>query len=110
MKKLLLVFTALIGLCLIILLDVHNISVWRHSKQIELGTEADLIRSRLESALNTRIITTNSLKALVRVKNNISEDDFKKIAQNLMEYNSSIRALQIADKDTRVILVYPPKQ
>jgi sensor domain CHASE-containing protein len=26
-----------------------------------------------------------------------------------MEYNSSIRALQIADKDTRVILVYPPK-
>jgi PAS domain S-box-containing protein len=109
MKKLVVIIAGLIGLVLLLLLDDYQISQWREKREAELAAEAQFIQTRLENALKTRILTTQYLKTPVLVHGRIGEEEFEKVARNLMDNNLSIRALQIADEHSRVVMVYPPQ-
>ncbi|MDZ7792237.1 MAG: PAS domain S-box protein [Spirochaetia bacterium] len=119
MKKFILIFAALIGISLLILLDRYQVSGWQEKRDLALAKEAGITQVRLQNALTSRINITQYLKALVYLHSTIpessdthkalNEEEFKQFAQSLLEHNPALRALQLTDKDTQVIYVYPPK-
>jgi len=119
MKKFILIFAALIGISLLILLDRYQVSGWQEKRDLALAKEAGITQVRLQNALASRINLTQYLKALVYLHSTIpessdthkalNEEEFKQFAKSLLEHNPALRALQLTDKDTRVMYVYPPK-
>src|SRR6056297_912053 len=119
MKKFILIFAALIGISLLILLDRYQVSGWQEKRDLALAKEAGITQVRLQNALASRINLTQYLKALVYLHSTIPEssdthkalnkEEFKQFAKSLLEHNPALRALQLTDKDTRVMYVYPPK-
>ena len=119
MKKFILIFAALIGITLLILLDRHQVSGWQEKRDLALAKEAGITQVRLQNALTSRIHITQYLKALVYLHSTLpessqthkalTEKEFKQFAQSLLEYNPALRALQLTDNNTQVVYVYPPK-
>ncbi|MCF7947814.1 MAG: PAS domain S-box protein [Spirochaetia bacterium] len=119
MKKFILIFAALIGMSLLILLDRYQVSGWQEKRDLALAKEAGITQLRLQNALTSRIHLTQYLKALVymhstlpessQAHTTLTENEFRQFAQSLLEYNPALRALQLTDKNTQVAYVYPPK-
>lgn len=104
-----LLITAIVGILLIVALDQFQISTWREARQLELNTAADLISFRLENSLISRINAARYLGAAVEARGTFQEAEFVRFASNVMEYNPSLRALQLTNEETRVVYVYPPR-
>lgn len=109
LKRITLLLTVVVGALLIIALDRYQLSSWREVREFELNKAADLISFRLENALTSRINAARHLGAAVEAGGSFEEAEFVRFARSLMEYNPSLRALQLTDERTRVVYVYPPK-
>jgi len=109
MKRIALLLIALLGILLLIFLDRYQIVRWQEGRNFQLTKEAHLTQIRLQNALQSRINTTQYLASLISLHPDTDEEEFRSFAESLMEYNPSVRALQLADEDTQVIYVYPTK-
>ncbi|MDA3950489.1 MAG: PAS domain S-box protein [Spirochaeta sp.] len=108
MKRFVLAATTIIGVLLIIGLDRYQVSTWHAKRHQELTREAQAMHLRLENSLESRVNTARHLGAFVQARGRLSEEEFTVFARQLLEYNRSVRALQLTDETTQVIYVYPP--
>jgi PAS domain S-box-containing protein len=108
MKKFVLAAVTIIGIFLIIVLDRHQVSAWHVTRHAELTREAQAMHLRLEKALESRVNAARHLGAFLQARGRLSEEEFTVFARRLLEYNRSVRALQLTDETTQVIYVYPP--
>jgi len=84
------------------LMDIKN-----ENEEIKLSHRAKLIELRMEKVLTSKINAPRYLKAFRVAHPRITSAEFQEVASNIMEINPSIKALQLADADTRVTFVYP---
>jgi len=108
MKRFVLAATAIIGVLLIVGLDRYQVSQWHATRHAELIRESAVMALRLENALESRVNAARHLGAFVQARGRLSESEFTVFARRLLEYNRSVRALQLTDDTTQVIYVYPP--
>jgi len=109
MKLSLKVLFVAISILIFFLIDRHQSAVFEEKQQFELVKEADLAQLRIQNAVNQRIKCPGYLKSLMELHPDTRPEEFAVFAEKMMALNPSIRALQIADSETRVIYVYPPK-
>ncbi len=86
------------------MIDIKN-----KNENIKLSHRAKLIELRMEKVLTSKINTPRYLKAFKVAHPRITSEEFQEVASNIMEINPSIKALQLADANTRVTFVYPEK-
>lgn len=109
MKKIFLITIACIGIAVLVLIDRWQVQNWREAKALELSSTAQLCQTRLENAIDSRFNAVEALSALFTLHPGTKPEEFAHFAENLLQFNPPIRALQFADSKTRVTYVYPPK-
>ncbi|MGD9006562.1 MAG: ATP-binding protein [Desulfobacteraceae bacterium] len=109
MKKLLVTAIAICGLTAIVLVDKWQAANWRNEMDFEIQAISQLCQQRLESSLASRFTAVEALASLFTIHPDTNADEFAEFAKRLLLAHPPIRALQYADKQTRVTYVYPPK-
>ena len=85
LKHIRLVAVAVIGILLLFILNSFYNHMWQKQRDSELASQADLIQTRLENALHTRVNTTQYLKSLLQLHPKTTAQELKQFAQSLME-------------------------
>lgn len=76
------------------------------TRQNELLREVSSIRSNLEQALNSRLLLVRSLTAHVTIHPDIGQEEFQKLARQILRQTSGIRSLQLA-RNSVISHIYP---
>ena len=90
-------------------LNLYESSLWENKLRLEMSRETDLILLRFENTVKNRVHVTEYLKSIMMLNPDTTPNEFRFFADRLMKFNPSIRALQYADEETRVIYVFPVK-
>lgn len=108
-SKFLLALVLCLGLTAMAVLDNWQTTLWEKEKATELNAVANQLQVQLTNTVTARFGSIQALSALFAITPSISPEDFARFAAMLMRFNPPIRALQFADKQTRVVYVYPPQ-
>lgn len=93
----------------LLLIDRWQVEDWRGEKNKELEAAATMIQTRLMGAFESRFNVIKAIASLFIIHPETNGAGFGEFSAQLLRSNLSIRALQYADRQTKVTYVYPPK-
>ncbi len=109
MRKFFLIILACLGLLTLIFVDRWQTSQWQFEKSAELDAVISISRIRIENSFANRFHALESLSSLFISRPDTNAEEFAHFASSLLKFHAPIRAIQYADRFTRVIYVYPAK-
>lgn len=88
--------------------EQRSLELYRYNERENVAAKVLSLMERMEATLNSRIFLTHSLESYVHARGAISEDEFRHLAESLMESsdNRDLRSLQIA-RGTVIKYVFP---
>lgn len=104
----------IIAIALLSLLALLYLQLWlsarkKEEQQLLLEKEADVVQALLMADIEARLNISNYLKTMVLLRPDMTEDTFALIAEEIIQFNPPVRAIEMTDNKTRVIRKYPVK-
>ena len=109
MKTVIFITLGFMMISLMIVVDRWQTHDWLKDRESALNASAQLLKVRIEDSITARLNAVEALAALFTAHPKTNADGFSRFAAHLLQANPPIRALQFADRDTRVKHVYPAR-